>query len=109
MHSRDLLEPFLSARFLVAVGMVFQRERPECVLDGFLIRVARNAQHFVVITLSYRSNRPDSGLGLYRIAAAFPGTWRPQRDHAQQCIRTANRHCSSAHAGRTAAKWLISQ
>jgi len=39
----DLLEAFLGAGLLVAVGMVLQRELAEGVLDRLLIGVARDA------------------------------------------------------------------
>jgi hypothetical protein len=56
----DFLEALLRTRLLVAVGVIFQRERAECVLDRLVICVAGYAEHFIVITLCIGDGRPLS-------------------------------------------------
>src|SRR5574340_1006834 len=47
----DLLEALLGSRFLVAVGVIFQGEVAEGVLDRLLVGVLGDAEHLVVVTL----------------------------------------------------------
>src|SRR6516165_8827895 len=47
---RDFLEAVLGAGLLVAVGMVFERQLPKGILDRLLIRLTRDAEHFVVVS-----------------------------------------------------------
>ena len=52
------LEALLGSRLLVAVGMIFQCEIAERVLDRLLVGVLRDAEYFVVITLGRNDRSP---------------------------------------------------
>ena len=61
---RDLLKPFLGARFFVAVRMVFQRKLAEGILDCFLVGVTGNTKDFVIVALGYFSDTSPSRVAL---------------------------------------------
>lgn len=57
----DFLETLLGARLLVAVGVIFQGEAAEGVLDRLLVGVLGDAKDLVVITLGGFSNNGAPG------------------------------------------------
>ena len=58
----DFLEAFFGPGFLVAVGVVFQREIAKRVLDRLLVGVLGDAQNFVVVALGSCGNGGPPGL-----------------------------------------------
>jgi len=55
----DLLEAFLGIGRLVYVRVILARQAPVRAFDGVIVRIARHAQHFVVIALAHNlSPRP---------------------------------------------------